>query len=139
MEWLGDVRGAVDPMLSRPPAPAPAPISTSPAATPATPPAPAWRGLGGRTPELMEVVSIRPEAERASREMTIAVDPIPRFGLLRDIAGLLRGQPGVADVRLERLEGGVAWYRLHFQGAQTPTTVIADTLRPLGLRVQVTR
>ena len=63
------------------------------------------------------------------------MQPVVRFRVLRDVMGRLAGIPGVADARLERLEGGVASYRISFEGERPADQAFAEALASLNLVV----
>jgi hypothetical protein len=68
-----------------------------------------------------------------------AVQPIVRFAILRQVRARIRDQEGVLDVRLERLENGVAWYRILHVGNADLDGHLAAALEPLGLGVLTIR
>ena len=89
-----------------------------------------------------EATAPLPEAVAAlrsglSRQAVLVVEPIERFRLLRDVADRLATVPGVAEARLERLEGGLASYRLTFGDNRPSGGAIAGALAPLGLQVML--
>ncbi|TMD52665.1 MAG: hypothetical protein E6I85_10025 [Chloroflexi bacterium] len=59
--------------------------------------------------------------------------------MLKQIRARIREVDGVLDVRLERLEGGVAWYRINQAGDSDLGGAVAAALAPLGLGVLATR
>jgi len=93
-------------------------------------------------PTPAEATAPLPEAVAAlksglSRQAVLVVEPIERFRILRDIADRLATIPGVDDARLERLEGGLASYRLSFGSNRPSGEAIAGALAPLGLQVML--
>jgi hypothetical protein len=126
------VGGPARPAVEAPAEPEPAPVAA------AEPPAVEQPHL----PTAAEATAPLPEAVAAlksglSRQAVLVVEPIERFRILRDIADRLAAIPGVDDARLERLEGGLASYRLSF-GINRPTgEAIAGALAPLGLQVML--
>jgi hypothetical protein len=93
-------------------------------------------------PTAAEATAPLPEAVAAlssglSRQAVLVVEPIERFRILRDIADRLATIPGIADARLERLEGGLASYRLSFGHVRPSGETIAGALAPLGLQVML--
>ena len=68
-------------------------------------------------------------------EITLAIQPVQRFAILRAIRTQVRSQPTVVDVRLEHLEKGVAVFKIRHLGTQPMAESIADALEPLGLDV----
>jgi hypothetical protein len=93
-------------------------------------------------PTPAEATAPLPEAVAAlrsglSRQAVLVVEPIERFRILRDVADRLATIPGVAEARLERLEGGLASYRLTFGDSRPTGEVIAGALAPLGLQVML--
>ncbi len=68
-------------------------------------------------------------------EITLAVQPVQRFAILRAIRTQLRTQPGVVDVRLEHLELGIAVFKIRHLGISPMEEAIAEALEPLGLDV----
>ena len=72
-----------------------------------------------------------------ARQAVLVVEPIDRFRILRDVADRLATIPGLADARLERLEGGLASYRLSFGDERPSGEAIASALAPLGLQVML--
>ena len=93
-------------------------------------------------PTPAEATAPLPEAVAAlksglSRQAVLVVEPIERFRVLRDIADRLGAIPGVDDARLERLEGGLASYRLSFGSNRPSGEAIAGALAPLGLQVML--
>jgi hypothetical protein len=149
-----------------PPAPPPMPIATPdeartaidfqppphhPAEAPASEPAPEPAAVVAAEPEAVEephlptpaeATAPLPEAVAAlksglSRQAVLVVEPIERFRVLRDIADRLGAIPGVDDARLERLEGGLASYRLSFGSNRPSGEAIAGALAPLGLQVML--
>jgi hypothetical protein len=72
-----------------------------------------------------------------SRQAVLVVEPIERFRVLRDIADRLATIPGIAEARLERLQGGLASYRLSFGDNRPSGEAIAGALAPLGLQVML--
>jgi hypothetical protein len=69
----------------------------------------------------------------------LAVQPIGRFSVLKQVRARIRDVDGVLDVRLERLEAGVAWYRINQAGDTDLGGAVAAALAPLGLAVMATR
>ena len=90
-------------------------------------PAPGEQGLAGET--MMGLAVGRPN------EITLAVQPVQRFAILRAIRTQIRAQPSVVDVRLEQLERGVAVFRIRHLGTLPVADAIAEALEPLGLDV----
>jgi hypothetical protein len=93
-------------------------------------------------PTPAEATAPLPEAVAAlrsglSRQAVLVVEPIERFRVLRDVADRLATIPGVAEARLERLEGGLASYRLTFGDSRPSGESIAGALEPLGLQVML--
>jgi hypothetical protein len=70
-----------------------------------------------------------------SKQAVLVVQPVVRFRVLRDVMGRLASIPGVADARLERLEGGVASYRISFEGERPADQAFAEALASLNLVV----
>lgn len=68
-------------------------------------------------------------------EITLAVQPVKRFAILRAIRTQIRSQASVVDVRLEQLERGVAVFRIRHLGTLPVAEAIAEALEPLGLDV----
>ena len=68
-------------------------------------------------------------------EITLMVQPVQRFAILRAIRTQIRMQPSVVDVRLEQLDRGVAMFRIRHLGTLAVGDAIADALEPLGLDV----
>lgn len=84
----------------------------------------------GLAPETMMGLAIgRPN------EISLAVQPVKRFAILRAIRTQIRSQPSVVDVRLEQLERGVAVFRIRHLGTLPVADTIAEALEPLGLDV----
>ena len=101
-------------------------MSSDPTETPAVPIA----GADLLAPEAMMGLAIgRPN------EISLAVQPVKRFAILRAIRTQLRSQPSVVDVRLEQLERGVAVFRIRHLGTLPVAEAIAEALEPLGLDV----
>jgi hypothetical protein len=95
-----------------------------------------------RLPTAAEATAPLPEAVAAlrsglSRQAVLVVEPIERFRILRNVADRLATVPGVAEARLERLEGGLASYRLTFGDSRPTGEAIAGALAPLGLQVML--
>src|SRR5437588_6015079 len=151
--WLQELTDVV-----RPPAPAapPAPVEPEPvpqtvpepepAPEPEPEPAPETVPEPHPTPEPApepvpepppRPVATRPAADAGSE--LLAVQPIARFSVLKQIRARIREVDGVLDVRLERLEGGVAWYRINQAGDSDLGGAVAAALAPLGLGVLATR
>jgi len=147
-----------EPAPGPPPAPAPAPsheaVEPPPAPAPAPAPAPspvaprsileriAAAELGVSSPATTapqpEPVTPAPVAAPGpdlSRQALLVVQPVVRFRILRDVADRLAGVAGVSDVRLERLEGGVASYRVSFPGERPNPEAIGGPLADLNLEV----
>ena len=59
--------------------------------------------------------------------------------MLKQVRARIREVDGVLDVRLERLEAGVAWYRINHAGGSDLGGAVAAVLAPLGLAVLSTR
>lgn len=70
-----------------------------------------------------------------SRQAVLVVQPIVRFRVLRDVTDRLATIPGVAGARLESLEGGVASYRVSFEGERPTGEAIGEALAALNLEV----
>jgi hypothetical protein len=70
-----------------------------------------------------------------SRQAVLVVRPVVRFRVLRDVADRLATVPGLSDARLERLEGGVASYRVSFAGERPTPEAIGGPLADLNLEV----
>jgi len=68
-------------------------------------------------------------------EISLTVQPVQRFAMLRAIRTQIRSQPSVVDVRLEQLERGVAVFKIRHLGTLPVADSIADALEPLGLDV----
>ncbi len=121
--------------------PAPASVAEPVAAELAT----AWEPEAVGEPHLptaAEATAPLPEPVAAlrsgfSRQAVLVVEPIERFRILRDVADRLATVPGIADARLERLEGGLASYRLSFGDVRPSGAAIASALAPLGLQVML--
>lgn len=87
-----------------------------------------------------EATAPLPEAVAAlksglSRQALLVVQPIVRFRVLRDVTDRLATIRGIADARLERLESGVASYRLSFEGQRPDDETIGGALASLNLEV----
>ena len=72
-----------------------------------------------------------------SRQALLVVQPVVRFRVLRDVTDRLAAVPGVSDARLERLEGGVAAYRVSFAGERPSGEAIGTALASLNLEVML--
>jgi hypothetical protein len=72
-----------------------------------------------------------------SRQALLVVQPVVRFRVLRDVAERLATIRGIADARLERLEGGVASYRVSFEGERPSGEAIGEALGALNLEVML--
>ena len=77
------------------------------------------------------------EASGLSRQAILVIEPIEKFRVLRDVADRLMGVNGIADARLERLEAGLATYRISFGGQRPEGAAIAAALAPLALNVMM--
>lgn len=109
-------------------APSPAPASEAP--VPAAAPE--------QAPELVLAAPIQPAPSSGlSRQAILVIEPIDRFRVLREVADRLAGVPGIADARLERLESGLATYRVSFAEPRPSGEAIAGALAPLGLQVML--
>lgn len=151
--WLGDVGEAIAPFAGSAPLPSllpveeevPLEIAEEPEPEPVVPAGP---------PELPAEVEPEPEPEpgpaplpapmpdtapltRPSRQVLLAVQPIQRFAVLRDVGEALRRLAGVNEVRLERLEAGVASYRLTFAEERPADEALAGAVAGLGLTLFV--
>ena len=139
-------------MVVKPPEPPPSPVAAEPEPEPE--PAPVPEPVPEPAPEPVPVAHepILPTAAEAtvplaepvaalksglSRQAVLVVEPIERFRILRDVADRLATVSGLADARLERLEGGLASYRLSFGDARPSGEAIASALAPLGLQVML--
>ena len=72
-------------------------------------------------------------------DFNIRADSVNVEQIMEQIRARIRDLDGVLDVRLERLEAGVAWYRIN-QAADTDLGgAVAAALAPLGLAVMATR
>jgi hypothetical protein len=116
------------------------PVVTAPAVAPTppqpAPPAPEPKPVAEvpeRVPPPSEPVAT-PGVE-LSRQALLVVQPIVRFRVLRDVAGRLAAIPGVGDARLERLENGVASYRVSFEGERPSGDAVGAALADLNLVV----
>jgi dipeptidyl aminopeptidase/acylaminoacyl peptidase len=67
----------------------------------------------------------------AGDALTLVVKPIERFGVIDEIAGLLRAVEGVGDVRLRRVQRGNAWFSVDYQGTIPPASFIPGALAAL--------
>ena len=101
-------------------------MSTDPAEG-STPPGGAAEALASES--MMGLAVGRPN------EITLMVQPVQRFAILRSIRTQIRSQPSVVDVRLEQLERGVAVFRIRHLGTLALGDAIAEALEPLGLDV----
>jgi hypothetical protein len=72
-----------------------------------------------------------------SRQALLVVQPVVRFRVLRDVTERLATVQGIADARLERLEGGVASYRVSFEGERPSSEAIGEALAALNLEVML--
>jgi len=151
--WLQELTDVV-----RPPAPAPAPgpaepepqTVPEPEPMPEPEPEPAPETVPEPNPTPEPAPEPEPEPPPApvaaptlpasdTGSQLLAVQPITRFSVLKQIRARIRDLDGVLDVRLERLEAGVAWYRIN-QAADTDLGgAVAAALAPLGLAVMATR
>jgi hypothetical protein len=108
--------------VAAPPAPVPLPTTI---ANPATAPIEeVSRPPAGPGPDL-------------SRQAVLVVQPIVRFRVLRDLTDRLATIKGIGDARLERLEGGVASYRISFEGERPSGVAIGEALAALNLEVML--
>jgi hypothetical protein len=67
----------------------------------------------------------------AGDALTLVVKPIERFGIIDEIAGLLRAVEGVGDVRLRRVQRGNAWFSVDYHGTIPPASFIPGALAAL--------
>jgi hypothetical protein len=127
----------------RPPEVEPEPAAVPEPEPPATPPPP--RAVvpdpappaATETPSQTEPVPDPPATVPSdlSRQALLIVQPIVRFRVLRDVTDRLATVRGIADARLERLESGVASYRLSFEGQRPDDETIGGALASLNLEV----
>ena len=107
-----------------------APVQPAPEAAPS--PAPE------QTPGLVLAAPVQPAPSSGlSRQAILVIEPIDRFRVLREVADRLAAVPGIADARLERLESGLATYRVSFAEPRPSGEAIAGALAPLGLQVML--
>jgi hypothetical protein len=119
------------------PVAAPQPVAAAPA--PAPVPIPVQTAFADPFPALSEAVS-RPPAGPGpdlSRQAVLVVQPIVRFRVLRDVTDRLATIHGIAEARLERLEAGVASYRISFEGERPSDEAIGEALAALNLEVML--
>jgi hypothetical protein len=128
---------AVREPVPQPSEPAPPPPEPPPPEPPPPPPEPPIIAAAVSSPPTPAVLPPASSAEPGSQ--LLAVQPIVRFFVLKQIRARIREVDGVLDVRLERLEGGVAWYRINHAGDTDLGEGVAGALAPLGLGVLVTR
>jgi len=72
-----------------------------------------------------------------SHQALLVVQPVVRFRVLREVTERLATVRGIADARLERLEGGVASYRVSFEGDRPSGEAIGEALAALNLEVML--
>ncbi|MDQ6692230.1 MAG: hypothetical protein M3Z13_05625 [Candidatus Dormibacteraeota bacterium] len=105
----------------------PAPTAASTAAAPA------------KLEDDLAVEPRHPESSQVGREVSrqavLVVQPITRFRTVGEVASALSGIPGLADVRLERMERGVASYRLTMGGEPPSGDEIAEALSAFQLKL----
>lgn len=120
---------------------APVPVATSPAATPVVANAQAAPAPASAEPPApaTEPAPASPQAQsRAiSRQAMLVVQPIQRFRTSVEIAAALSRLPGLADVRLEGIDGGVASYRLTLSDAPPSGEDISAALASFGLHLHL--
>ena len=76
--------------------------------------------------------------EDGNSGITLVVRPIERFALIETITGLLAGVQGVGEIRLRRLQRGVAWFTIRYAGALPAATVFPRVLASLSAEVVAT-
>ena len=76
--------------------------------------------------------------EDGNSGLTLVVRPIERFTLIETITGLLADVQGVGEIRLRRLQRGVAWFTVRYAGALPAGSVIPRALASLGAEVSAT-
>ena len=76
--------------------------------------------------------------EDGNSGITLIVRPIERFALIETITGLLAGVQGVGEIRLRRLQRGVAWFTIRYAGALPVATVFSRVLASLSAEVVAT-
>jgi len=117
-------------------APEPAPVVDAASSTPEPGPEPG--PLPAAEPELILAAPIQPAPSSGlSRQAILVIEPINKFRVLREVADRLSAVPGITDARLERLESGLATYRVSFGDTQPNGEAIAGALAPLGLQVML--
>jgi hypothetical protein len=124
---------AVEPKAVPEPQPPPPEPPPAPPEPPPPPPEPPTQAAPVLPPAMLPASGPEPGSQ------LLAVQPILRFSVLKQIRARVREVDGVLDVRLERLEGGVAWYRINHAGDTDLGGGVAAALAPLGLGVLVTR
>lgn len=161
--WLGDVGEALAPFDGTAPLPSLLPAGeevpleieeeAEPLKAPAAEPAPVVEVVVPEpqpepepSPQPATAAAPQPEAApipepapvpRPSHQVLLAVQPIHRFAVLRDVGDALRRLTGVSEVRLERLESGVASYRLTFAVERPADEALAGAVAGLGLTLFV--
>lgn len=141
---------ALEAAIAAPPAVEPAPVVEAPEPLPValakepapgveaprpTPVAPELEPEPEPEPVPVPVAEAASPGLELSRQALLVVQPVVRFRVLREVAGRLGSLPGIADARLERLEGGVASYRVSFEGERPSGDAIGSVLADLNLEV----
>lgn len=67
----------------------------------------------------------------------LAVQPIRRFGTIDRLTWLLEGLTDISDVRIRRLDRGVAVFELFYRGQFPMDSLLSNALAPLGATVRL--
>jgi len=73
--------------------------------------------------------------EDGNSGITLIVRPIERFTQIETVSGLLRSIQGVGEIRLRRLQRGVAWFSIRYAGSLPATAVFPRALSSLSAEV----
>lgn len=90
---------------------------------------------------------VQPESATATDERAfegpaalayLAVRPLVSFAILKEIGLALTGRSGIREARLDRLDGGAAWFVLRHGGDADLGQAVPAALEPLGFKVKRT-
>lgn len=119
VDWLDRLALSLSPIEVAQPAPAPRIYET-----------PVYESVPEPEPPAAPV-----EQPASSESVSLAVRPVVSFAILKEIGVALRGRPGVVEARLDRLDGGAAWFVLRHDGSTSVEESVTSALRPLGFSI----